>query len=679
MSGIAGIFNLDERPVDADVLTSIGSTIAHRGCGDRRDTWYGGSIGFIAHADDVSDGSRKRQTLADQYGNSLVFDGRLDNRDELLTLLDRGSRASSISDSQLVFAAFQHFGKGCLPRLNGDFAVAFFDGRRRELILARDAVGCRPLYYWTDRRTVVFGSEIKTVLAHPDVVASPNRDLIADYLVRDRLPFEDYGETYFEGICAVLPGCRLTVSTGGIATDRFWDFDPASRVELPSYSDYAERLRELLVQAIKRRLRTPHAVAIAASGGLDSSIVFCVAAQLQRQGETMAPLLPIALSALENHATDELTALRLLESATELRIERRPFGGPGNDSDLQKAALDSEWPRFDDGWCAMRPLFECARAQGARTLLSGHWSDQLLFTTGYLSDLFTSFRWTRIAADLGEYSRWFVDADPHYFRRRFARELAFNLTSHSLRRSLRRFVRSRRSVNWDRLFAANLAARVDRHRPALNRPRCLSAHTRTIYQTVRAKARRLQIEADEKLAARCGIQWTTPFLDRDLIAYVMSVPGEIQQRGGVPRALLRDAMRGIVPDEILQRRWKNEDEIACARRRAYLSTARTLDAAHALGFLQRPVRVDGEALELLGLEFWSRAFFSDRLIALQRQPNGVREAMDTRDPAPKDNREKLPYSPPKLTVHGDLRTITAAKQSDRSETGLPKTFNSGMP
>jgi len=102
-----------------------------------------------------------------------------------------------------------------------------------------------------------------------------------------------------------------------------------------------------------------------------------------------------------------------------------------------------------------------------------------------------------------------------------------------------------------------------------------------------------------------------------------------------------------------------------------------------MGFLQQPFRVERETLDFIGLEFWSRVFFSDRLTALPQPQHEAGEAMDKADPTPTNEdeheRQKLPYAPPKLTVHGDLRTITAAKQSDRSEAGQPKTFSSGMP
>src|SRR3954470_16618132 len=163
-------------------------------------------------------------------GRALIFDGRLDNRDELLAQLHGGGVSPESSDSALILEAFRRWNTECFGRLNGEFAVALFDSDRQQLTLARDPVGCRPLYYWTNRKTFVFGSEIKTVLAHPDVPSRPNKDLIADYFVRDRLAYEDFGETFFQDIHAVLPGQRLTVAADSLTSTRFWDFDPEAVV-----------------------------------------------------------------------------------------------------------------------------------------------------------------------------------------------------------------------------------------------------------------------------------------------------------------------------------------------------------------------------------------------------------------------------------------------------------------
>jgi hypothetical protein len=380
-------------------------------------------------------------------------------------------------------------------------------------------------------------------------------------------------------------------------------------------------------------------------------------------------------------APDEASQfLTLLESTRGLSVDRIEIGAIGSDRDLERAAWHSECPRIDDAWCAQRRMLEQAAARGARVVLTGHWSDQFLFVTGYLSDLCKRFAWQEVRTHLDEYTRWFVDADPAYFRTRFRRELALNLTSHRARGWLGPLIKRWARQEQGPTASPALAARANRARVRLPRPFCRTAHARDIYQAARGLSHRLQFEADEKLAASEGVDCLTPFLDRDLIAFLMSIPGQIQNRDGVPRALLRDAMRGIVPEPILRRIWRNEDAIVRDRQRRYLAAGFRLEAAHRLGFVNAAQPIEQETFDWIGLEFWSRAFFSDRLSRRQPSHHGAGEAMDAAVTPPNtDDREKLPYAPPKLTVHGDLRKITAAKQSDRSETGLPKTFNSGMP
>jgi asparagine synthase (glutamine-hydrolysing) len=679
MSGLAGVWNFDGRPVERDLVATIGSRIAHRG-EDAAGLWCVQGLGFSAHVRRFARHStNERQPVTDEAGNALVFDGRLDNRDDLLRQLPATAITSESADADVVFEAFRAWGDACLDRLAGDFALAAFHARERRLVLARDPVGCRPLYFWCDGKTFVFGSEIKALLAHPSVRAEPNQDLLADFFLCDSLPYEDEGETFFQNISAVLPGYRLNVSSRGISSGRFWDFDPQIQIRYGSYTDYAARLRELLIQAVKRRLRSNEPAAIAVSGGLDSSAVLCIADDLRKSGDINAPLLPISYVVNEDQRSDEHRFLRVLESMRHLQVDRVLVRPPGDREPDEPSVRHSEWPRFDEEWVARQPMLARATSAGARTVMTGHWSDQLFFVTGFLNDLFVRFAWRQISRHLREYSRWFVDADPAYFRSRFRRELLLNLTPHQCRAWFRPFINTA-SPSGLRLVRPEFAARLNRRRPRTRRPRSASAHAGDIYRFVRAKSHRLQFEADEKLGASCGVESVTPFLDRDLIAYLMSIPGDIQNHNGVPRALLRDSMRGIVPGVILERRWRDDGlDLARDRERVYLSGATSLEASSRLGLLRDSLTVDRTPLEFLGLEFWSRVFFSDTLAPPFPSAHGVNDAMDTVVTPGKDDRERLPYSPPKLTVHGDLRTITAAKQSDRSEAGQPKTFSGGMP
>ena len=686
MSGLAGIWHLDQRPGAELELPRLSAALAHRGP-DAAGAWSAGNIALASQLLRVStESTGERQPAIDARGNVLLLDGRLDNRVELLDWLRNREVTLESPDSALILAAWRAWGDAFLQHLNGEFALALFDSKTRTIRLGRDAIGVRPLYYWSNRRTFIFASEVKAILAHPDVPRTFNADLLADFLLLDRLPYDDEAATFFADIHAVRPGHCVTIRGGDLAITRFWDFDAQAQVRYGTDAEYADRLRELLVQAVRRRLRSTGTapIAIATSGGLDSSIVLCVADDLRRAGAIDAPLVALCCTPDDDPSVEENRFIRLLEVRRGLHVQRVAPGPPPTLDQLVNAAWHSEWPRLDDGWWVQRSMFERARTLGARITVTGLWSDQLQFVTGYLSDLAARLAWREIRAHLAEYGRWFVDADPAYFKSRLRRELFSHFTPEVLRASVRpiyaRFQRpSGGSTKWNRTLTDRLA----RGRERLDRPAAATAHARSIYHVVRAASHRLQFEADEKLAASVGIEAVTPFLDRDLIAYLMAIPGEVQNRGGVPRALLREAMRGIVPDEILARRWRADGIVSGAfvrdHRQRYLSMRVPLEAARALDVLPGARLERAETLELLGLECWSRAFFSDRLAPPQLSFEGDCVSMTTPAAPTQDGETRLPYSAPTLTIHGDLRTITAAKEGNREEAGQPKTYTNTMP
>jgi asparagine synthase (glutamine-hydrolysing) len=629
MSGLTGLWNLDGRPVDGAIVGSMAATIAHRG-GDHFGMFSRGPVGFACQLRRVTPESvAECQPLSDRLGNVLLFDGRIDNRADLLPALAAVGVTSDLPDSELVFAAWCEWGDAFLAKLQGDFALAVFDPRLQTLVLARDPVGCRPLYYWTNRKSFIFASEIKAIVAHPDVRAKPNEDLLADLFLLDQLPYEDDGETCFDGIRAVLPGYRLRVTPARTESEQFWDFDVGAQIRYHVYTDYSEHLRALMIEAVKRRMRSVYPVAVSTSGGLDSSIVLCIADDLRRGGAVNVPLLPVSYTPVDDPTTQENEFIRLLESERGLHVRRLSMGASGDVEYLQNAAWHSEMPHLDGGWCAETPLLAYASVQSARILMTGLWSDQLFFVTGYLVDLFKKLAWRDVARHLAEYTNWFLDVDPAYFRTRFCHELLLNLMPAALRSRLRPFRTSLARPRKQRFMSPELAVRVKRRRPRISHPRYATAHARNIYQAIRAKSHRLQFEADEKMTCRYGIEAVTPFLDRDVIAYLMSIPGDIQNHNGVPRALLRDAMRGILPEAICRRRWREEGTdspvIERANQDAYLSTKTRLQSCKDLGLCSDARLVDADSLEFIGLEFWSRMFFSDKLNPSQLSPKGAYE------------------------------------------------------
>ncbi|MBW8868344.1 MAG: asparagine synthetase B, partial [Acidobacteria bacterium] len=163
------MWNRDGRPADLLLLGRMGAALLHRG--PNRSPWCHNAFGFVSHTGVVTSRSAdERQPTADDEHTTLIFDGRLDNREELLSMLCVQRVECELSDSELVLAAYRRWGSECFSRLQGDFAIAVFDGPRQQLTLARDPIGCRPLYYWTNGRTCVFAPEIKAILIHPEVI-----------------------------------------------------------------------------------------------------------------------------------------------------------------------------------------------------------------------------------------------------------------------------------------------------------------------------------------------------------------------------------------------------------------------------------------------------------------------------------------------------------------------------
>lgn len=160
MSGITGIYHLDGRPVDPALLRRMTDIIGHRGP-DGAGYWLDGPVGLghrMLHP--TPESLRETQPLLDETGNlCLTLDGRVDNREELRTALeDKGTKLRTDTDAELVLQAYECWGEECPKKIIGDFVFVIWDGRMRQLFCARDPLGVKPFYYYTDGRTFLYGS-----------------------------------------------------------------------------------------------------------------------------------------------------------------------------------------------------------------------------------------------------------------------------------------------------------------------------------------------------------------------------------------------------------------------------------------------------------------------------------------------------------------------------------------
>lgn len=564
MSGILGVWNLDGRPVEPGRLAQMSATLSHRGP-DGEGQWLDGPVGLACQLMRVTPESRhETQPLVHPGGTVIVFDGRLDNREELLDLLKAYPWIEVASpDPVLILAAYEAWGDRFPERLNGDFALALFDPRRKQLLLARDAVGLRTLYYYRTGDLFLFASEIKAIVAHPRVVRRPNDDIVAEFLTHNCFYNNNPGETFFKDIYAIAPGQLALVKPHSFTTRQFWDFDPSRILRLNSFQDYAEAFRHLFAQAVGRRLRSAYPVAVLLSGGLDSSSIFCQAERLRQGSPDHNPaILGISYAASDGSPADEQTFLRDIERLYGSEIVRIPMGLLGFSENPQKEVWQVEGPLLE--WNIVHQAHRRAHGLGARVLITGFWGDEVLSDMAYLTDLFRKLAWAEIKAHLQEVKRWMTDVDPTIFKKQFVKDLI----KHHLPEKVGQWLKTLRA----RFYSGRMGARVPSwytqglrkralarlSRQTLRDGRFASVHAKMLYREIKFFYNLIYLEWYNKLAAANGLDLAFPFMDRDLMAFLIQTPGEKAAYRGVPKAILREAVRGVLPETIRLRRWKGD-------------------------------------------------------------------------------------------------------------------------
>jgi asparagine synthase (glutamine-hydrolysing) len=279
--GLAGIVDFD-RPVEAGQAERMAQHIAHRGPDDHG-IWEEPGVALAHRRLSILDLSRDgRQPMADIDGRyRLLHNGEVYNYVELRNELEsHGHRSRTGTDTEVILAAYQRWGRACVERFNGMWAFALWDRKCRELFCARDRFGIKPLYYRIEGRRLTFASELKAFRAD-DRPLVPNVQLIRDFLEHGLLNHTN--ATFFRGIYELPPAHVLTFGEGGVRIERYWKLEPR-----PPAGEAVEAFRELFLDSIRLRLRSDVSIGTSLSGGLDSSAIACVVDHFMRNEAAVA-------------------------------------------------------------------------------------------------------------------------------------------------------------------------------------------------------------------------------------------------------------------------------------------------------------------------------------------------------------------------------------------------------
>ena len=570
MCGIAGIVVTTDLAESAGLLARMSQRIGHRGPDDvgylqwapGRDVVSGRepqpasacTVG-LAHRRlavlDLSEAARQPMSTGDGRFH-LVFNGEIYNFVELRQQLeDAGAGFRSRGDTEVLLAAFARWGPDSLRRLVGMFALAVLDVQKRTLFLARDFFGIKPLYYTRWRHGFAFASEIKALLELPGVGRRANPARLYDYI---RFGLTDHGDqTMIDGIRQLPPAGFLEIpldAPGDPQVDCYWNPDQVGRADL-SLDEAAARLRELWFDNVRLHMRSDVPVGAALSGGIDSSaIVVAMRHLMGRKLELHTFHYAAGAGDIDEESYAELAARTAGATAHAVRA------GAGDLIDSLDELIDSQDEPFGStSIFAQRCVFAAAARRGIKVMLDGQGADEILGGYRY----FTASR----AATLLRRGSW-LEAWRLLAR---ARELppsgqAPPLPLHAagllLPKSLH--AAAMKAIGQDLMPEWLDAEWFARHDVALRPPRQADGPEylrEQLWLATRQTSLPELLRYEDRNSMAFSIESRVPFLTPELVEFVLSLPEQyIVGPDGTSKRVFRAAMRGLVPDEILDRKDK---------------------------------------------------------------------------------------------------------------------------
>lgn len=559
MCGICGIAGPATGAVTESMLTTMSAQIAHRGPNDAGVSIFNSTntaVGLAHRRLSIVDlSSAGHQPMSNEDGTIwLVYNGEIYNHADLrVELIRLGHTYRSHTDSETIIHAYEEWGIDCVERFRGMFAFALWDSRRDELVLVRDRLGVKPLYYSRGPDgSLVFGSEIKAVLASGQRQAALNEGALSEYLV---FGFVAGGQTLFDDVVSLSPAHWLKWTRQGVEIGRYWDVDFRPDATMTA-QDASRRFRDLFEESIRLRLMSDVPLGVFLSGGLDSSAIAAITARM------LDGTLNTFSVGFEQQYYSELPYARVVAEhigAHHHEVILTP-------DDFISALPRMIWHEDEPLWAAPSvALYHVARhaSSTATVVLTGEGSDELF--AGY--DRYWVSLWNE---RLGKAHRHLPAS-----ARRLLRQAISAVPAAGMRRRLGHSVLAFDSSpdglifdNWFGIFTPAMQRRIAG--PVLHRVldkcdayvahRALWAHTSSsnvvdqmLNYDLRASLVELLMKQDQ-MSMAASIESRVPFLDHKLVEFAATVPWQLKIRGGSGKQLLKTALHDCLPPEILHRK-----------------------------------------------------------------------------------------------------------------------------
>lgn len=553
MCGIVGIVHTDSaEAVDPGLVERMAALLAHRGPDDAG-VWTGENAGLGHRRLSIIDLQGGHQPMAAGGGRVwITYNGEIYNYIELRRDLEaRGFSFASQSDTEVLLQSFVADGEACLDMLNGMFAFAVWDGRRRRLFAARDRFGIKPFYYFWDGTCFLFASEIKSLLLHPRVQAAVDYDGLDDYL---DLQYCLGDKTLFAGIKRLEPGHALSLQDGTLRVWRYWDMVFGEQGADADEDGAVEELRALCDDAVRLRLRSDVPVGSHLSGGLDSSAIAALA----------APRLPGRLQVFtggfkERSKYDESAYARLVAE----RVGAEYHEVFPQAADLAETFADLVYYLDEPiAGAAVLPQYFVSKlaSNHVKVVLGGQGADEVF--CGYARYLVAYLEAGMQQAVYGEgesgadLSR--LAANLPYLRGYEPMMMSFFGSDLFGDPASRYFRLLRRSENMESILQRPQRSgysTAEAFRAEFERPSSTALIDRMTYMDVKNHLQSL-LQLEDRTSMAVSLESRLPLLDYRLVERGLAVPAARRFADGRPKHLFRRAVEHAVPPEILQRRDK---------------------------------------------------------------------------------------------------------------------------
>lgn len=544
MCGIAGIVSIGEKPVRSEELRAMCAAMVHRGPDDEG-IYIGRGVGLGMRRLSIIDLDTGRQPVCNEDGSVwVVLNGEIYNYRELRRDLERrGHRFRSRTDTETIVHLYEEYGVDCVDKLRGMFSFAVWDERSETLLLARDRLGIKPLYFTQTGRRFAFASELKVLLQLPEVERRLNVRAVNHLLAFLSTPAS---ESIVDGVHKLEPGCTLTLFPDGrFRRRRYWDveFEPErGRGE----AWFVERLRELLEESVRMHMVSDVPLGAFLSGGIDSSSVVAAMAKLNGRG-----MKTFSVGFRERDHDESRYARRL---ANELGTDHHELIlDPDITGTMDSLAWHLDEP-FGDPSALPTYMVSRLAADQVTVVLSGDGGDELFAGYDKYRVEERERRWQRLAAPARPLLRYISEAMPEGAKgRNFLRH--FSMTGSARYLDALMFFRS---DEQQRLLHPEFGEQIRCDEAWRGAMQALAQDKGHWLSTAQYFDLKHYLPLDiltkvDRMSMAHSLETRVPLLDHKLVEFAARIPPELRLCNGTTKYIFKKAMRGILPDELIDR------------------------------------------------------------------------------------------------------------------------------